>query len=166
MKEWFNSLAPRERIMVSAAAVVVVLAILYLALWEPLNTSVEQLHKRVRQQKQLVAWLHQKEPRIKELRAKKGQTAPKAQGDSILSIINRSSEKAGLRSSIKRIQPQNDQLVRIWIEEATFNDVVTWLHRLDRQYGISVNTLDLKPASHMGQVKGNMRLHRPGGSGP
>ncbi len=43
MKEWFAALEEREQQFVLAAAIVVILAVLYLTIWAPLSNN----HKRM-----------------------------------------------------------------------------------------------------------------------
>lgn len=165
MRLWFASLAPRERMMVGIAAVVVVLAVLYAGLWEPLNHGVALLNRQVKQQRELVSWLHDTAPKIHALRRATHRSAPTEQSAPLLSVIDKTSKAAGLGGMVKRIQPQGDNSVQVWIENATFNDMLDWLYRLQNRYGIEVKAAGMQSGDQAGTVHGNLRLIRPTGSG-
>lgn len=165
MRQWFDSLAPRERVMVGIAAVVVVLAVLYAGVWEPLNHGVAHLSQQVKQQRELVSWLHETAPKIRALRQATHRNAPKEQNAALLSVIDKTSKAAGMGGMVKRIQPQGDNSVQVWIENATFNDMLDWVYRLQNRYGVEVKSASMQPGNQAGQVHGNLRLIRPTGSG-
>ena len=47
MKDWLDTLAPRERIMVLICAVVVVIALIWLLVWRPLDSRHDALRASV-----------------------------------------------------------------------------------------------------------------------
>lgn len=164
MKRWFESLAPRERVMVSLAAVVVVLAVFYSAVWGPLNKGVSRLSQQVQQQQQLAAWLNETAPRIRALRSAAHQRSPEDLNQALLTVIDKTSKAAGLGDRVKRIQPQGNESVQVWVEHVSFNDMLDWLYRLQNRYGVDIQSLSVEPGGQTGQVHGHMRLKRPQGS--
>ena len=164
MKQWFDSLAPRERVMVSAAAIVAVLAVIYAGVWEPLNKGVARLSHQVEQQSQLVGWLQETEPKIRALRQATHRSAPAEANDALLTVIDKTSKAAGMGGMVKRIQPQGNDSVQVWIEGAPFNDMLDWLYRLQNRYGVEVQSVSMQPGDQGGQVHGQLRLSRPSSS--
>ena len=63
MKDWYTALAPRERTMVSIAAVLVVLALIYVAAWNPLSSSVASLEQSVEERRHLNSGCNNRPPR-------------------------------------------------------------------------------------------------------
>jgi general secretion pathway protein M len=161
MKEWFNALAPRERTMVSVAAVVVVLILGYAAVWNPLASSVAGLEQSVDEQQTLKQWMEQSAAEAKRLRNAAGAAGG---GDhrSLLAVVDQTSKQSQLAPAVKRIEPDGQELVRVTLEQAAFDDMVTWLGSLQRSYGVSVAdvSIDRQPAD--GRINARLTLKRSG----
>lgn len=162
MKNWFLSLAPRERVMVTAAAVVAVAALFYVAIWQPLDQGAEDIADRIERERDLAA-------HIATLGAEAAKLRDASQGNvrsadtSLLSVIDRSSRKAELGDAVQRIQPQGSDKAVVTIEGAGFNAVVVWLHELQQTYGVSVSALNVTRAEDDGLIEARMTLERTTG---
>ncbi len=160
MREWWQSLERRERLLVAIAGAFVVAAIIYAAIWEPLSGSITRLSARVNDQRALVAWLHDIGPRVQTLRA--GTIAPENARDrerSLLSVIDRTSKQSGLGDAVTRIQPDGDTRVRVWLANADFDHLVRWLFELRRHYGVHSESA-LVNAEDQGGVGARLSLVR------
>jgi general secretion pathway protein M len=160
VRQWFDSLAPRERLLLAVTAVIVVLAVLYAGVWEPLNQGVAHMHKEVKRQAQLIAWLDHTAPKVKALRAGGHHGAPKAQGTPLLTIIDKTSKDKGLDGHIQRIQPRGDDAAQVWVAAAPFDNMLAWLYRLQARYGVTILSISLKRGDNTGQVNGHLSLER------
>ena len=161
MKAWFLSLAPRERLMVSAAAGVVILALIFLLAWEPLASRVTQLQQSVDEQQALKQWMQQAAVEARQLRGAAGSAAADA-NRSLLAIVDQTSKQSRLGSAVKRIQPDGQDLVRVSLEQASFDDVVLWLGTLQRSYGVNVVDAALDRQANAGRVNARLTLKKGG----
>ncbi len=136
LRRFWDGLRPRERLMVSTAAVITALTVFYLALWEPLHQRNEQLRARLAEQRALLVWM---EERAAEVRALRGGPAPGRlpAGDSLLGVIDRTARGADLKGRVSRIEPDGEDGVRVWLDGVAFDALVRWLARLQRQYGLT-----------------------------
>ena len=159
MKEWFNALAPRERTMVSIAAAVIVLALIYAAAWSPLSSSVDGLEQSVEEQQALKQWMQQSAAEVTRLRNAAGST-----GDhrSLLAVVDQTSKQSQLAPAVKRIEPDGQELVRVSLEQAAFDDLVTWLGSLQRNFGVSVADVSIDRQADSGRVNVRLTLQRGG----
>lgn len=147
IREKFRSLSEREQKMVLAAGVMVVVALFYFAIWAPLSHSVAQAQLRQQSQQELLSWVQEKAARAAQLRGS-GASSARFTG-SLAQAVSQAAAQQGI--PVSRMQPANDEL-QVWIEEAPFNAVVSFLHQLE-QRGISVLQLDITEASAPGLVK-------------
>ena len=159
MKEWFTSLAPRERAMVSIAAVVVALALVYAVAWNPLASSVSRLQQSVEEQQALKQWMQQSAAEVNQLRGAAGSTDDHR---SLLAVVDQTSKQSQLGPAVKRIEPDGQELVRVNLEQASFDDVVTWLGSLQRSYGVSVADVSIDRQADSGRVNARITLKRSG----
>ena len=156
MKEWFNGLAPRERIMVSLAAAVVVLALVYVAAWSPLSSSVVRLEQSVEEQQNLKQWMQQSAAEVERLR----KTAGAGDHRSLLAVVDQTSKQSQLAPAVKRVEPDGQELVRVTLEQASFDDVVTWLGNLQQRFGVSVADVSIDRQADSGRVNVRLTLKR------
>ena len=50
------------------------------------------------------------------------------------------------------MQPQGDTL-QVWIDEISFDQLITWLNNLSENYGLKVTSIDLSKAEQQGVVQ-------------
>jgi len=140
MKDWFLGLQTQERITVTAGAVALAIMLFYVAVWDPIHSSVEQLEKNVAKQAPLLQWMQQAAEDVKNLKGTKSQLKSKA-GQSLLSLVDSTAKSSKLGNALKRVKPDGEKKVRVWLENASFDAMVTWLEKLNKNYGIEVLTL-------------------------
>ena len=140
MKDWFLGLQTQERITVTAGAVALAIMLFYVAVWDPIHSSVEQLEKNVAKQAPLLQWMQQAAEDVKNLKGTKSQLKSKA-GQSLLSLVDSTAKSSKLGDALKRVKPDGEKKVRVWLENASFDAMVTWLEKMNKNYGIEVLTL-------------------------
>ncbi len=161
MKDWLQSLEPRERLFVLTAVIVVVFAIAWLAVWKPLDANQKSAALRVEDWKSSIAALR---PMKSQLQAQGGnQAASAGQNQSMVIIIDSSLRQRGLYNSLQRSQPTPDgNGIRVEFENAPFDDLMLWLGDLNRQYGLLVQSSSFSAVSgdSQGRVNSTLTLER------
>lgn len=160
MKEWFNSLVPRERLLVIAAGIVTLAGLFFLIVWEPLVTANDNLQQRVVSAQELNNWLADVAVQADDLRNSGRQNALKGQNESLLSLVDQTSRSAGLAEAVRRIQPEGDNQAQVSLEQASFNQMLFWLSDLEKNYGIRATAVTLTRGDKAGQVQARMTLTR------
>lgn len=156
MKTWFLELAPRERLLVGGAAVVLLLLLAYLLIIEPLQQRRAVLERGVVAQRELLAWMRDA---VVPLRG--ATTAPAdSRGRSLFAVVDRSARATVLAGALQRVQPEGQGNVRVWFENAPFDDLVRWVATLQREHGITVNTLSIEQTDTAGLVTARLTLER------
>jgi general secretion pathway protein M len=151
MKAWFAGLDPRERRLVIMAAALLGVLLLYVGLWEPLVNSVDRLRSSTAQQQSVLAWMQQAAQEVKQLRGG-GTVARPATGQSLLSLVDSSAKSGRLGTALKRVQPDGEQRVRVWLEAASFDDLVRWLATLQQHQGVHVVSSVFEAKEEAGRV--------------
>ena len=159
LREWFNALAPRERIIVAVGAVLVGATLVYLAAWEPLAKA----HQRNQQALSAARTLGQKlEIAAAEVQNARGSgTALASNGTSLLTAVDQASKTGTLGKPLTRIQPEGDVEVKVWIDGVSFDTLLRWISELENRYGISAQTVDIEKDAVAGQVNARLSLVRP-----
>ncbi len=162
MKDWFMGLEPRERRMVAGGALALVLTLFYLLVWEPVAVSYDDLKKNVAAQQETLDWMKQASAQVKALRGSARGPARGLGGRSLLAVVDQSARAAGLGPAIKRVEPDGSRGVKIWLEGASFDDIVLWLGKLDRDYLVEATVVTLEPQGE-GRVNARLTLLGPAG---
>ncbi len=163
MMDWFNSLETRDRRAVIAAVVALVVAAFYFLFLGPQIESRRTLSQDIERQRESLAWMLGAAAEVNVLQADDAQVITRRAGKSLLGLVDRTARSASLSQAITRMEPQGKQRVRLWLTEAEFDKVVSWLGQLRKQHGMQVSSLDLERGKAPGRVGGRLALGYGGG---
>lgn len=156
MKAWFMSLSLREKYMVQAASTVVLIFMFYLLIWQPISSSYERNKKNVANAVETIAWMKSAALQVKQLRGS-GELGDHPQGKQfVLGMIDKTAKNAGLGGVLKRVQPEGETGVRVWFENAAFDELIKWLATLQSEHGLIVNEINVDKTESNGRV--NVRV--------
>lgn len=157
----FDSLEPRERRFILAAVVVLLVTLLVVGIMQPMQRYRTGLETEVSAQRELVAWMR---GAVDVLRARgPARAAPVSQG-SLLALTDASARDAGLAQSIRRIQQEGDDAVRVRLESAAFDQVMLWLENLRQRAGVVASEMSVDRAEGPGRVNVTLTLARAAAS--
>ncbi len=127
----FSDLSLRERLLISLASLCAVLILLYLYIWEPKMIQLQNLRDvKVPQSERTLAWVKQALARAEDRTV---VDAEKIIEGPLLTVIEQTAEKSGVRAMIRRMQPNQTRSVKIWMEEVPFDNWLHWLELLRLQ---------------------------------
>lgn len=147
MKERWLALNIREQRLVIAMGSVVLFFILYSAIWKPLNNNIESATSKVSRYQDLQTLVQTETARYKSFAGAGNKVTSKG---SLSSVVNKTAGKNKI--AIERMQPQGEDL-QVWIEEVSFNQLLTWLEQLSSRENINVKSIDLSNTQQPGVVK-------------
>lgn len=165
MRAWFDGLAPRERRVVLAGGTLLVVLLLWALVWAPFRDRYLALQDAVAGKQELAAWMSRTAARIQAL---EGDRAPLPAGDgnrSLLATVDQTSRQSGLGPHIKRIEPDGQGAVRLWLEEAPFDPMVRWLVALAEGHGIHARQAGVDARDAAGRVNARLTLERDAAAG-
>lgn len=159
MRDWFEALQPRERLLVLAAALFIAFAVLYLGIWMPLDRGQKNLALRVDDWKTALAELRPLKSRLANPASGEAQLAGADQ--SLVVIIDNTLREHGLYSSLQRSQPTADNGIRVEFEKVAFDDLIVWLGDLSARYGLQLQAGSFSNARDSeGRVNSTLTLER------
>ncbi|MGI9342928.1 MAG: type II secretion system protein GspM [Gammaproteobacteria bacterium] len=161
LRAWFEQLAPRERLLVAAAAGVIVLAVIIMAGVRPVMSQSKRGHELVEDKRELLAELREVAARLGPQRGA-GAAAARGSTQSLVLVIDQTTRSSGLAQHLKRNQPDGADSIRLRFENAPFDNLVTWLNTLQNQHGISVTSANIDASQQPGRVNCNLTVARQG----
>ena len=157
IKQYWQQLAARERLMLGIAGVVIGVMFLYLVVLEPIMNDAKRLEKQLVEQHRLLNWMEDAAKEAKSLSARGGKKIQVGSGgQSLLGVIDRTAKAGNLGDAMKRVEPDGSSRVRVWLERASFDDTVRWLERLEKDYSLDIDSVVVDKEEAPGRV--NVRL--------
>jgi len=151
LQAWYDGLQQREQRMVSIGGVVVAVMILLFGILLPLQSAVSNAVARNDTKREDLAWMRVNAP---EIRAAGGQVAADT-GEAPVVLVDRVGREAGLANALRGTQP-NGAGVRVQLEAAPFDTLITWLSTLDEQHGLAVESITVDRAARPGIVNASI----------
>ncbi|MDH3587287.1 MAG: type II secretion system protein M [Gammaproteobacteria bacterium] len=159
MRDWFESLEPRERLFVSIGAAIVAIALLWGLIWAPLDRGHRELQQRVSTWERSLADIR---PLASMPQPQSGSRPASTAGgaQSPVVIVDSTLRSHGLGQP-KRSQPTPNG-IRVEFENVAFDKLVVWLGDLSSQYGMEVQAGSLSAATSEspGRINASLTLER------
>lgn len=152
MLDYLKSINRSERTALIIGAVFVSCFLIYLIIFAPLHNSINNKQNILEDKIQTLNWMQQASREYLQLRKTKPQQSTKYSNESLLTIIDRTTEKLRVRSFIRRIDPEGENRVQIWLERINFDDLIQLLNILQRNHNIGVENISVNRQSDQALV--------------
>ena len=161
MKAWYQTLHSREQLLINVAIILVLMLILFIGLIEPMSTEKQRLSVRLESQSQLLHKLKSMEAEVMRYKAHEGsETATESSEQSLLSILDSSSNQFKVKQNISRLTPESEEKARLWLEDVDFDSSLSWLIELSQAHNINVEAISFSRKDKNGVVNASMTLSR------
>ena len=162
MKQWWSGLQASERRILIMGAIALGLILPYIAIWLPLQDDVEAMQKQVQEQQAVKRWMSQASVEVKQLSGGSSGAVRPRDGRSLLAVVDQTAKRSGLGSGLKRLEPEGQAAVKVWLEQVSFDDMLRWLTSLEQKNGLAVDTITIDRQDVAGRVNARMTLEMPG----
>lgn len=158
MKDWFASLDGREQNFVLTAAVFLAFAILYLAIWMPLDKGHRQAAAGVEIWQSSIEKL---KPLQSTVTGDAGtQISPRNLQQPLVVVIDSTLRTRQLNTALQRSQPTGEN-IRVEFENVAFDELVMWLGDLSSQYALQVQSGSFSVSGDVqGRINAQLTLGR------
>jgi general secretion pathway protein M len=162
IRSWLANLAPRERNLVYGAAALVGIALVYMAIVLPLQHMHARQVARVERKAADLAWMQQAAPRVSSMAA----TDDAGSKESLVVLVDRTGRQSGLGSTIRDQSPNGNNGLRLRLEGAPFDVLITWLAGLQGRFGVTVSDATIDAGSAPGLVNASITLTHGASAAP
>jgi general secretion pathway protein M len=163
MKEWWAGLQASERRILIIGGVALMFILPYFGFWLPLQNDVAELQQQVKEQQAVKNWMNQASAEVKQLQGVDSSGASRPQdGRSLLAVVDQTAKRRGLGSGLKRLEPDGQAAVKVWLEQVSFDDMVAWLTSLEQKNGLAVATITIDRQDDAGRINARITLEVPG----
>lgn len=144
MKRWLVRLSPREKMLLTGGVALLLCSGLYAFTYRPLIDAQQPIKSAIEAQQQLKTYLQSINAEAAGLRETAVETPEVENLQSQMSIIDVSSEEAGIKPAIKRLIPEGPDKVTLWLEKCEFDKLIAWLAGLDKDHAIAVRQINIR----------------------
>tara|TARA_R110002049_G_scaffold110858_9_gene260001 strand:- start:1997 stop:2470 length:474 start_codon:yes stop_codon:yes gene_type:complete len=157
MKEWFAQLNQREQMSLLALGLALLLYLLYMFVWSPLDEQREQL---ALQNAAIAESQVRVDAMVSELMQLRKSGAKTGTRRNLTSVINESTGRWQL--PVIRLQPNSRGEIQVRLENAAFDDVLQWLYQMEYTEHMLVREVSLTQANKAGLVNVTARIAEAG----
>jgi type II secretory pathway component PulM len=127
-----------------------------LGIFAPLYKAIAVRQARVELKQKDLAWMRSSVNAVRTAAMQSGG----AVGESLVVLINRTAQQAGLAGALVNQAPSGENSIRVRLERGNFDSIVGWLGALELQSGIRVDTASFDRADKPGVVNASLVLTR------
>ena len=157
VRRWFDSLAPRERLLVSLAGGLLLIAVVVLVGVRPLATGLRTASAQLADKRAVLADIERVAARFGP---QAGAAAAQSTGESLVVLVDRTTRGRGLGPYLKRNEPDGNDNIRLRFENVPFDELIGWLADLQTNEAIGVVSANADPGQDTGRVSANLQLAR------
>jgi type II secretory pathway component PulM len=142
MKNWLNTLNPRERNLVTYGSIIAALLILGLFIVQPLFDNNKKLNKIISNKSTALKVMQKQSLQVKQLQ----QQATKPEQTSNQSpqqIIEKTLQTLRLKTALERMQSQGANGVNLVLKNANADRTMRLIADLEKKYGLIISSLTI-----------------------
>jgi general secretion pathway protein M len=157
MRDWYAQLNQREQLSVLVLGLAVLLYVLYMFIWSPLDEKRSALTE---QNRSLTSSLTSVDAMVSEvLRLRKTGVSATA-GRNLTVLINQSTRSRQI--SVSRLQPNSRGELQVRLENAAFDDLLGWLYDMEYKEGLLIREVSITEGGGVGRVNATVRIAQAG----
>jgi general secretion pathway protein M len=161
LKDQFNALKPRERVIIIGGAILVLVVAIYVLALAPLYAAVNAQAKRVAQKEGDLAWMRSVAGEVAVLSAAQ-PSRPGPSNESLVVLIDRAAHECGIGASLTGQTPNGERGIRVRLESAEFDKLMVCLGTLQQVHSVDVESASIDRTAKPGLVNANLVLTRVG----
>ncbi len=159
LRNAWNSLQSRERLVVGVGAVILLALLGYGVVWAPVQRDLSNLRTDVPKQRTQLALMRVQAKQVTQLRS----SAPaKIASGNLLTKLEQSAQNRGLRGNITHMKPDETNAVHLSLDCVDFNALLRWLKELQTQNGIRPETATITSQPDPGLVNARLLMRGSG----
>jgi general secretion pathway protein M len=152
LQDKWQTLNDRDRIALKALSIFFGLLICWLFITAVFDWK-QHRQSAYEETRALLTWMHTQEPLARQA-AQLSSNASSSTAQSLLATINAIAQTHNI--AVKRIEPDGEHDVRLWLENIAYHDMVLWLFELEKQKNIHIKQITINTQGASGYVSGTI----------
>lgn len=140
MKQKWQELEKREQLLISIAGFLGLLFILYRVIWLPVFEQGNSIQKKILAEEALYYWMKPTVEKI--LQAKQHDNQGNYSKGMLLPQVQLSLRDSSINKDLTKISMGSEHQVNMTFESVSFDDLISWLEKMNNEKGITVVSLN------------------------
>lgn len=162
MKNWWQSLEARERVVLLLGGLIVFSALVFLTVVEPLAQKRVAVTAALEAERLLLERISGYADQAQIIRQQLDDVPTEIRGrdQSLLSVIDNVASDADVKGYIRRVVPSGTDQASLAFDSVPFDNLVKYLVELQSEFGVVVTRINTDKLSDPGLVRANLSLQR------
>ena len=140
MKNWYNTLAPRERTLVFYGGIISIIILLWMLIVDPLMSNHTKLINVISSNQKKLETMQAQRIQIKQLQQRDSKPVTSSSGNP-QQLVERSLQTWRLKPKLERMQSQGAKGVRLSLKNVNADRAMRFLYELEDKYALSITNL-------------------------
>jgi len=151
----WETLETREQNSLKILSVAVSIFVLYFAIWSPAQSFMETEQQLLEERKGLLSLVKSSQKQLARSNST-GSTARTMNSQQLVSTVTNMAR--GQKLQLKRFEPSGENKVKVWVEDVSFDVLVTWLGKLEKSVNVTVEQISVEKQDKPGVVSARLTL--------
>jgi len=158
LQKQYEMLPPRDRSVLKIFSIILMMFIIFYAMWLPAHGYMENAQRDVEQNKQLLTLVKQNKALLSSLSRSSGssKTDKVMSSQQLVSSVTNMAKRNGVL--LKRFEPSGERKIKVWVDNASFDKMISWLTALNKSLNVSVEQISIEKDDAAGLVSARLTL--------
>jgi len=125
--------------------------------WQPAYDFKQDAELNMAQNKELLAMVMSNKQALSKIgRSGAGKSKKALNSQQLVSSVTNMAKRNGV--VLKRFEPSGDNKLKVWVDDASFDKVMTWLSSLKKSLNVNVEQVSIEKDDAPGQVSARLTL--------
>ena len=140
---WYGSQNIRDQKIIKAVSAFIVFCLIIIVFVQPFLAKQDSYRAKLNKSLSIYETLATNAHKFQ------GQAVGSSSKGPILAVVTQQAKRSSI--NLKRFEPDGDGL-RIWLEDAVFDDAIRWLEELNQKHGIQIKQINVDRSEKSGRV--------------
>ena len=156
LRKQYEMLGARDRLALKWMAVALVVAIFYFAAWQPAYQYKINAQADLKQNQTLLALVASNRDALSHIAKQSQKNRSSLDSQQLVSSVTNLAKRNGVL--LKRFEPSGDNKLKVWLDNASFDKVVSWLATMKQTLNITVEQISIEKDEAPGLVSARLTL--------
>lgn len=159
-KQWYASLQARERMMVIATAILVIITLFYVVVWEPLHQGLDAAEQEYQTNLKNLQWMQQAAAEVRALKSSGSKVRASASNQAVTLVVEQAANNSAIKANLSKLESSNNDGARAVLDGASFDQMLIWLNTLEQSHGIPVSSATIERSTKPGTVNARLSFNK------
>ncbi len=155
-KNKWEALEGREQQSLKLLVLALVLFLAYFALWVPAKSYMETSQRLLEERSELLTLVQSSRSVLAQSSASSSGSGDILNSQQLVSTVTNLAKRQKL--SLKRFEPSGENKVKVWVEDVSFDVLVSWLSALETSVNVKVEQISVEKQDRPGVVSARLTL--------